>query len=196
MDTIKYRVQTHLQIHYYNHLDCIFSQSIRMLDLIRTIIFFLFTLDSSLTFYLTLAGPDLKYGSTVWNSIPSIDAKNRKGVQRKFIALSQNPCFPRGHITYEHFFKILKRHTHTHTHTHTLKDRKLHAYALFLIYIYSGSKCFRSLLSITDIRILSRNFRNSSFFPFPEKILRLLDEFPLFTWCAETSTSFGSTELP
>jgi hypothetical protein len=75
-DTIKdLGVQLDSKLHFHAHVDYIFSQSVRTLGLIRTIIYSFSTLDSLLILYLTLVRPKLEYASTVWNFVTATDAK-------------------------------------------------------------------------------------------------------------------------
>jgi hypothetical protein len=55
--------------------------------------------------------------------------------------------------------------------------RRLHLDAVFFISVYSGLKCCRYLLDATGIRVLARNFTNSSLFTDTcEQMFRLLTE--------------------
>jgi hypothetical protein len=120
-------VHINWKLHFHAHEDCIFSQYVRMLDLIQTITSSLSTLVSLLTFYvtlvsssflpvcknvglnsdynlflfysITLVGPKLEYTSTVWNSVLSVDTKNLEHIQQKFVGLCQNNFFTCDHIT-------------------------------------------------------------------------------------------------
>jgi hypothetical protein len=94
IDTIKdLGVQLYSKLHFHAHVDYIFSQSIKMLGLIRTVTYSFSTLHSLLILYLTLVAPKLEYASTVWNSITATDAKQLEGIQRKFVALCQKKFF-------------------------------------------------------------------------------------------------------
>jgi hypothetical protein len=145
-----------LLLHFNAHVDYIFSQSVRTLGLIRTVTYSFSTLDSLLILYLTLVRPKLEYAPAVWNSVTATDAKKLERMQRKFVALCQNPFYTYDHVTYGDFLEFLK--------LHTLHDRRLHLDALFFISVYSGLKCCPSLLDTTGIRVPSRNVRNSSLF--------------------------------
>jgi hypothetical protein len=87
------------KLHFHAHVDCIFSQSIKTLGLIRTVTYSSSTLDSLLILYLTLVRPKLEYASTVWNSITATDAKKLERIQRKFVALCQNRFSTHDHVT-------------------------------------------------------------------------------------------------
>jgi hypothetical protein len=106
--------------------------------------------------YLTLVRPQLENASTIWNYVTSTDAKKLVRTQRTFVALCQNCFFTNDHVTYEDFLQFLK--------LHTLHDRRLRLDALCFLPIYSGLQCCPSLLVFwySGIRVLPRNFRNSS----------------------------------
>jgi hypothetical protein len=106
--------------------------------------------------YIRLVIPKLEHVCTVRKSVTSTDSKKLERIQRKFVALCQYHVFPRNHVTYKDFLKFLK--------LHTLHDRRLYLDASFFISVYSGLKCHPSLLDTTGIRVLPRNFRNSSLF--------------------------------
>jgi hypothetical protein len=63
------------KLYFHFHVDYIFSQSIKLLGLIRNITFSFSTLDSLLILYFSLVRPKLEYASVVWNSITSTVAK-------------------------------------------------------------------------------------------------------------------------
>jgi hypothetical protein len=153
-DTIKDTgAQLDSKIYFHTHVDYVFSQSVRMLGLIRTIAYSFSTLDSSFILYITLVRSKLECACTVWNSITSTDAKKLESIQRKFVAICQHRFFTHGHVTYEDFLKFIK--------LRSLHGRRLYQDALFFISVYSGLKCCPSLLDTTGIRVLARNFRNS-----------------------------------
>jgi hypothetical protein len=70
------------KFYFHSHVGYIFSQSIKLLGLIRNITFSFSTLGSLLIFYFSLVRPKLKYESVVWNSITSTDAKNVRAFKR------------------------------------------------------------------------------------------------------------------
>jgi hypothetical protein len=143
-DTIKdLGVQLDSKLHFHGHVDYIFSQSIRMLGLIRTIPYSFSTLHSLLILYITLVRPKLEYPSTVWNSIMSTDTKKLECIQWKFAAICQHCFFTHDHVTYEDFLTFLK--------LCTLHNRRFYLDASFFISVYSGIKCCPSLLNITGI---------------------------------------------
>jgi hypothetical protein len=75
------------KLHFHSHRDYIFSQSVRMLDFTRTMLYSFSTLDSLLIFYLNVVTSKLEHASKVWNSIRFTDAKNLKSIQRHFVVL-------------------------------------------------------------------------------------------------------------
>ena len=79
-----------------------------------------------------------------------------EGFQQNFVALYQNRILAHDHVTYGYFFEVLK--------LHTPNDIRFYLDALFLISVHLGLKCCASPLDITGIRVLPRNFRNSSLF--------------------------------
>jgi hypothetical protein len=73
-----------------------------------------------------------------------------------FIALCQYLFFTCDHLTYADFLKFLN--------LHALHNRRLHLDALFFVSVCPGLIRWPSLLDITGIRVLPRNFRNSPLF--------------------------------
>ena len=92
---------------------------------------------------LNLVRPKHEYASTVWNSIPSTDAKKLTRIQWKFIALCNFPFFTYDHVTYKNFLKFLK--------LRTLHNGRLLWCTIFIPF-YSGLKLCPSLLDTTGIR--------------------------------------------
>ena len=75
------------KFNFHQQVDNIFSQAIRMLELIRTVTFFFSSLHALLTLYCTLIRHKLKYGSDVWNSITSSDAGMLERIQQQLVSL-------------------------------------------------------------------------------------------------------------
>jgi hypothetical protein len=90
---------------FHHHADHVFSQSLKMLGIIRTFSFS--TFDSCLLLYVTVVRSKLEYASPVWNSITTTDASKLERVQQKFVALCFCRCFPQNSYNYasalEHF---------------------------------------------------------------------------------------------
>jgi hypothetical protein len=58
---------------FHHHVDYVFSQSLKMLGIIRTMSFSFSPFDSFLLLYVTLVRSKSEYGSPVWNSIMATD---------------------------------------------------------------------------------------------------------------------------
>jgi hypothetical protein len=94
------------------------------------------------------------YTRIVSNFVTPDEAEEIEGIQQKLAALYQNCLFSDDHVTYGYFLEGLKRHTP--------HDIRFLLDALFLISVYSGSKCYAPPVDITGIRVLPCNFRKSS----------------------------------
>jgi len=77
----------------------------------------------------------------------------------------------------------------------TLHDGTVSLVVLFFISTLSGLKCRPSLLDITVIRVLPRDFRNFSYLMLLVKTLRLLGVFRLLAMCAKTTVSLRNPLL-
>jgi hypothetical protein len=84
------------KLYFHQHIDCIFSQVLKMLGLIRYITSSFSTLDIVLVLYSTLVESKLEYASVVWNSITSTDSSKLERIQRKFASL----CYTRFLMAY------------------------------------------------------------------------------------------------
>jgi hypothetical protein len=79
------------KLYFHQNINYIFSQSLKMLGLIRYITSSFFTLDSLLVLYSTLVRSKTEYASVAWNSITITDSSKLERIQRKFVAL----CYTR-----------------------------------------------------------------------------------------------------
>jgi hypothetical protein len=79
------------KLYFHQHINYIFSQSLKMLGLIRYNTSSFSTLDSLLVLYSILVRSKIEYASVVWNSITITDSSKLERIQRQFVAL----CYTR-----------------------------------------------------------------------------------------------------
>jgi hypothetical protein len=149
-------VQIDSKLRFHNHVDYVFSQTIRLLGLIRSVTFSFSSLQSLLMLYCTLVRPKLEYASVTWNSISSTDASKLERIQRKFVSLCHRRLFSHLSYSYANVLNYLK--------FRTLSDRRWHLDALFLLNVYNGSKFCPTLLETVGLRVPNRNFRDFKLF--------------------------------
>jgi hypothetical protein len=138
-------VQIDSKLHLHHHVDYIFSQGIRLLGLIRTVTSSFSSLQSLLMLYYTLVRPKLEYASVAWNSITSTDASKLEHIQRKFVSLCHCRFFSHLPYSYTNVLNYLI--------FHTLRDHRCRLDTLFLLNVFSGSKCCLILLETVGLRV-------------------------------------------
>jgi hypothetical protein len=73
------------KLYFHQHINYIFSQSLKMLGLILYITSSFSTFDSLLVLYSTLVLSKIECASVVWNSITFTDSAKLERIQRKFV---------------------------------------------------------------------------------------------------------------
>jgi hypothetical protein len=149
-------VYTDNKLHFHDHVNFIFSQSTRLLGLIRNINFNFSSTESMLRLYIALARSKLEYASVVWNSVTSTDASNLERIQHRFAAFSFYRFFPQVRYCYTLALQEINLHT-LHMRRHRLD-------AVFLTQVYSGSKFFPSVLETVGLRVPPRRIRDFALF--------------------------------
>jgi hypothetical protein len=82
-------VHTDSNLHFHQHVDSLFSHTMKLLGLIPTITFSSSSLDSLLMLYIAIVRSKLEYASVVWNSITNTDSNKLEGLKKKSSPLSQ-----------------------------------------------------------------------------------------------------------
>jgi hypothetical protein len=137
------------KLHFYNHVDYVFSECIELLGLIHSITYSFSSLEYSYVLYFTLARSRLEYATVVWNSITSTDANKLERIQQKFTSVCFYRFFP--HVPYNY--------------TVALEKLGLHLILLFFfVQVYRGRKCCTSLLENVSSHVPPSNLREFSLF--------------------------------
>jgi hypothetical protein len=142
------------KLHFHDHVNYIFSQSTRLLGLIRNITFNFSSIESMLRLYIALVWSKLEYASVVWNSMTSTDASKLERIQQRFAALCFYRFFPQDCYTL-----ALQE-----LNLHTLSMRRHHLDAVFLTQVYSGSKFCPSVLETVGLPVPARRIRDFALF--------------------------------
>jgi hypothetical protein len=71
------------RLHFHDHINYLFSQSIKLLGLVRNITFNFSSLECMLTLYIALVRSKLEHASVVWNSITSTDVQTSWNAYRR-----------------------------------------------------------------------------------------------------------------
>jgi hypothetical protein len=68
------------KLHFHQDVDSLFSHTMKLLGLIRTITFPFFTLDSLLMLCVAIVRSNLEFATVVWNSITNTDSKKHERI--------------------------------------------------------------------------------------------------------------------
>jgi hypothetical protein len=145
------------KLHFHEHVDFLFSHTIKLLGLIRTIKLSFSSLDSLQMPYTATVRSKLEYASVVWNSMTNTDSNKLERMETKFAALCHNNFFPQD-IGY-HYINTLDK-----LNLQTLQVRRRHTDALFLINVFRGTKFCPSVLEAVGLRVPTRKIGNFSMF--------------------------------
>jgi hypothetical protein len=84
-----YRCFFDSKLHFYEHVDYVFSDCIKLLGLIRSVTYRFSSLECLYILYFALVRSKLEYVSVVWDSITSTDVNKLELIQQKFASV----CF-------------------------------------------------------------------------------------------------------
>jgi hypothetical protein len=130
---------------------------IKLLVLVRSILFTFLFLECMKRLYISLSKCKLEYASAVWNSILSTDANKLECIQQRFAFGCFNRFFRQICYSYSLFF-LLEQFKFKNL----LMRHKLHL--LFSIQVYVGSKFSPSVLKNLRLRVLARYITDLAFF--------------------------------
>jgi hypothetical protein len=145
------------KLYFHRHVDFIYSQSLRTLELVRYVTYNFSSLDSLLVLCIPLTRSKLEYASVVWNNLSLADSNKIENIQRKFANLCYCRFFQADFL--RNYNSIL-----TSLNFRTLHSRRRHLDALFLINVFKGKINCPSILDTVGIRVPTRQIREFSTF--------------------------------
>jgi hypothetical protein len=138
---------------YFNqHVDYLFSHTIKLLGLIGTITPSFSSLDSLMMLYSSPLRSKLEHASLVWNSLTTTDFSKLERIQEKFATLYYNRIF-KNLNAYKHNWVLDKLKLNI------LQERRRNFDVLFIRNVCNGFIACPSLLQTVGIRVPNKNFR-------------------------------------
>jgi hypothetical protein len=92
------------KLHFQNNIDFLFSECMKLIGLIGSVVFRFSSLDCLYVLYFTSVRSKLEHASVVWNSITSTDASKLERVQQKFASIGFSRFPP--HVPYFYTFAL------------------------------------------------------------------------------------------
>jgi hypothetical protein len=145
------------KFYFHHHVDCMSSQGLKILGLIRYITSSFSTPHSLSVLYTTLVRPKLEYASVAWNSITSTDSIKLERVQIKFATLYHSR-FCAG-VCGSNYEGILSR-----LNISALNSRRKRLDALFRINVFKNKISCSFIFDTFNLRIPSRRIIDFSTF--------------------------------